>query len=86
MLSRLLAAVLGGYALSAALTAALTLYLPIARTEAMLVGTLLSFLAYALAVMWAFAAPHALRAWSGLLVPTLLLALLLAVPGWTGGA
>lgn len=75
VLSRLLAALLGGYALSAALAAALSLHLPLASSEAVLVGTMLSFLAYALAVMWAFAAPHALRAWSGLLAPTLLLVL-----------
>lgn len=83
VLSRLLAALLGGYALSALLTAVLALHLPLEPSEAMLVGTMLSFLAYALAVMWAFAARHALRAWTGLLAPILLLAAILAAPGWT---
>ncbi len=84
VLSRLLAALLGGYALSALLTAVLALHLPLERSEAVLVGTMLSFLAYALAVLWAFAARHALRAWTGLLAPILLLAAILAAPGWTG--
>ena len=83
MLSRLLAALLGGYAVSALLAAVLALHLPMERSEAVLVGTMLSFLVYALAVMWAFAARHALRAWTGLLVPALLLAAVLAAPGWT---
>jgi hypothetical protein len=82
VLSRLLAALLGGYGVSALLAAVLALRLPLERSEAMLVGTLLSFLAYALAVMWAFAARHALRAWTGLLVQALLLAVALAAPGW----
>ncbi|HEY0917526.1 MAG TPA: hypothetical protein VGE22_21775 [Solimonas sp.] len=86
VLSRLLAALLGGYALSALLTAVLALHLPLERSEAMLVGTMLSFLVYALAVMWAFAARHALRAWTGLLAPILLLAVILAAPGWVGAA
>ena len=86
VLSRLLAALLGGYALSALLTAVLALHLPLEPSEAVLVGTMLSFLVYALAVMWAFAARHALRAWTGLLAPILLLAVILAVPDWTGAA
>ncbi|AXQ29354.1 DUF3649 domain-containing protein [Solimonas sp. K1W22B-7] len=83
VLSRLIAALLGGYALSAALAAVLALHLPLERSEAVLVGTMLSFLVYVLAVMWAFAARHALRAWSGLLAPLLILALVLAAPGGT---
>lgn len=86
VLSRLLAALLGGYAFSALLTAVLALHLPLEASEAVLVGTVLSFLAYALAVMWAFAARHALRAWTGLLAPILLLVVILALPGWTAAA
>ncbi len=84
VLSRLLAALFGGYALSAAMTAVLALHLPLERNEAVLVGTMLAFVVHALAVMWAFAARHALRAWSGLLLPTLLLVVVLALPGGTG--
>lgn len=47
-------AMLGGYAL-AALSSVATLLLPVSRTEAVIVGLLLSFLVYAAAVIWVFA-------------------------------
>jgi len=38
------------------------------RGEAVLTGMMLSFIVYATAVIWVFAASSALRAWAGLLV------------------
>ena len=67
LVSRIVAAVLGGYAL-AALTSVATLALPMERGEAGLTGMMLSFIVYATAVIWVFAASSALRAWAGLLV------------------
>ena len=67
LVSRIVAAVLGGYAL-AALTSVATLALPMERGEAVLTGMMLSFIVYAAAVIWVFAASSALRAWAGLLV------------------
>ena len=79
--SRTLAAVFGGYALAAVVSAALALWLPVARVDAVLTGALLSFLIYTLAVLFAFSTRSALRAWVGILAPTLLAAALV----WLGG-
>ncbi|MFY4729327.1 DUF3649 domain-containing protein [Nitrospira sp. BLG_2] len=67
--SRVGAAALGGYALAYAFTACLTLLLPLPKTEAILTAAMLSFLLYAGAIIWAFAAATPWRAWIGLLVP-----------------
>ncbi|WP_235578209.1 DUF3649 domain-containing protein [Pseudorhodoferax sp. Leaf267] len=84
MLSRIVAALFGGYAL-AALTSVATLALPLSRSEAVLTGMLLSFLVYAGAVVWVFAVRSARRAWAGLLVAAAPL-LLAAWPYWHGAA
>ena len=80
LVSRILAAVLGGYALGALVAIACALLLPLPRAEAVVTGMMLSVLAYAGAVLWAFAARSAWRAWGGLLLP----ALLLAAASWAG--
>lgn len=72
--SRALAAIGGGYALSALAATAAALYLPLHRAEAVITGTLASFVVYTCAVLWAFAARSAWRAWGGLALPCLLLA------------
>lgn len=69
---RTLAAVAGGYALSAAACVALSVALPMARAEAVVTATLLSFVIYTVAVLWAFATRSVTRAWLGIMVPTLL--------------
>ena len=63
--SRLLAGLLGGYVFTYALTAALAQVLPFNRVDALLIATLLSFLFYTLAIIWAFAARSTWRAWLG---------------------
>ncbi|MFY9479798.1 MAG: DUF3649 domain-containing protein [Aquabacterium sp.] len=73
--SRALAAIGGGYVLAALSAAALAVSLPLARVDATLTATMLSFLVYACAVVWVFAARTAGRAWLGLLVPSLALGL-----------
>lgn len=70
LLSRIIAAILGGYLL-AVLASIATLALPIPRTEAVLLGMLLSFLVYAGAAIWVFAVATAWRAWCGLLLAAL---------------
>lgn len=65
--SRVIAAVIGGYALAALFSVA-ALALPVSRSEAVLTGMLYSFLVYAAAVIWVFAARTAAHAWAGLLV------------------
>lgn len=74
LVSRIIAAVLGGYAL-AALASVAALALPMRTTEAVLTGLLASFAVYAGAVVWVFAVRSAKRAWAGLLIVALPLAL-----------
>ncbi|WDZ97536.1 DUF3649 domain-containing protein [Herbaspirillum sp. WKF16] len=75
VLSRIVAAVACGYALAALCTALLAAWLPMARADAAMTATMLSFLIYTCAVIWVFAARDAWRAWTGLGLPTLALAL-----------
>jgi hypothetical protein len=81
LVSRIVAAVLGGYAL-AALASVAALALPISKPQAVLTGMLASFAIYAGAVIWVFAVRSARRAWAGLLVASV--PLLLAA--WYAGA
>jgi hypothetical protein len=79
---RTLIAILGGYALAALMSAALAMWLPIARVEAALTATMAGLIIYPCAIMWCFAARSAARALAGLLLAALPFALLLALgPG-----
>ncbi|WP_460419345.1 DUF3649 domain-containing protein [Pseudomonas sp. microsymbiont 2] len=66
MLSRIVAAVFGGYAFTYAFTAALARLLPLEQVDALIVATVLSFAVYTGAILWAFACRSARRAWAGL--------------------
>lgn len=71
--SRTLAAVLGGYLASSSASALLALALPamgVTRADAVINATLLSFALLTCAVLWAFAARSAARAWIWLLLPS----------------
>lgn len=65
---RLAAALLAGYAASNGLAIGLAALLPGGKAEAVLAATMLSFVLYALAVLWAFAARTPGLAWLGLLL------------------
>ena len=79
---RVAAAVGGGYAIAGLATVALSLCLPMARSEAVLAATMSSFAVYATAVVWAFAARDAWRAWLGMAgAAALLLLLVLLLQG-----
>lgn len=84
LISRIVAAVGGGYAL-AALGSVAALALPMDTAQAVITGMLSSFAIYAGAVIWVFAVRSALRAWVGLLVAAVPL-LLAASFVWAGGA
>lgn len=84
--SRAAAAIVGGYALSALSATAVALFLPLTRAEAVITGTLASFVVYTCAVMWVFAARDAWRAWAGLAAPSLVLAAVLWVARRSAGA
>ncbi|MCX5462696.1 DUF3649 domain-containing protein [Alcaligenes faecalis subsp. parafaecalis] len=76
VLSRIVAAIIGGYVLTSAITVLLTLIWPLPRSEAVLSANMLSFIWYTVAVIWVFSAGSALRAWAGLLLTSALIALL----------
>ena len=73
IVSRVAAALFGGYALAAVSAVFLALSLPLARSEAVLTGIMISFVVYVCAALWVFAASSAWRAWAGLVLPGLLL-------------
>jgi len=75
---RAVAAIGGGYALAAASAAAGALgfqSLGLARPDATLTATMLSFVIHAIAAMWAFGCSSAVRAWAGIGLPALALTL-----------
>jgi len=69
--SRVLAAGLGGYFLANAAAALGSAVLPGTRVEAVTWMTTAAFLAHLIAILWAFAARSALRAWIGIGGPAL---------------
>lgn len=72
--SRVLAAAGGGYALAAFFTTTVALLVRTPREEAAMLAAVPSFLVLAGAVIWAFIARTALRAWLGIGLPALVLA------------
>jgi len=74
LVSRTLAAVLGGYALAHTLSVAVVAAWSSNRADATLAAMQLSFLVFVAAVLWAFAARSLRRVWIGLLLPTALAA------------
>ncbi|RYY59150.1 MAG: DUF3649 domain-containing protein [Comamonadaceae bacterium] len=64
--SRALAAAVGGYLLASAAPVPLVAFLRMDRVDAVLTAMSLGFVVYTAAVMWAFAARTATRAWAGI--------------------
>ncbi|EMD99733.1 MULTISPECIES: hypothetical protein [Stutzerimonas stutzeri subgroup] len=64
VVSRTLAAVLGGYVFTYCCTAALARLLPLAKSDAVVVATLAAFIIYTAAILWAFGCRSAWRAWA----------------------
>jgi hypothetical protein len=73
VVSRLLAAVAGGYLLSSAVVIFGALVLPLEQSEAVMTGMLLGLLTFAGAGLWAFTTRSAWRAWLGIATPAALL-------------
>lgn len=74
-LLRVTGAVLGGYAVSAALVALITVALAalgMARSEAVVGASLLGFVLYLLVLLWAFSVRSLARLWAGLVGGTAL--------------
>ncbi|MFC7335417.1 DUF3649 domain-containing protein [Rhodocista pekingensis] len=72
VLSRSVAGILAGYGLAAASAACVAVLLPGEKADAALTGTMLSFLVYTAAIIWAYAAASPRRAWAGILLPAAL--------------
>lgn len=81
-LSRITAAIFGGYALTSAVVIFLGAILPLPRSQAILAASLASFAVYTAAIVWVFAVQDNRRAWLGLLLPAAVLAPL----GWWLGS
>ena len=72
LLSRVLAAIFGGYALTSGVAVLLSAVLPLSRVEAVQTATLSAFVMYTGAVIWVFAVQDLRRAWLGMLLPAIL--------------
>ena len=82
LLSRLLAAVVGGYLLASVLAVFLATVLSAPRAESVLAGMQWSFALHVLAVIWAFSPVSPGRVWLGLLLPAAVMA---AASAWLSG-
>lgn len=71
--SRVVAAILGGYALAALTSVVATLAYSADRDEAIAAAAAPAYVVFAAAVLWCFAAGTAWRAWLGLIGPGALL-------------
>ena len=65
MIARVITAVVGGYAASAAMATLLARLLPIARAEATIWGLIASFLLYTGVLLWCFREPRLSRVAAG---------------------
>lgn len=66
MVARLLAAIVGGYALTASATVLLALIWPLPKAEAVAASTLVSFAVYALIIIWIIATKSLRTIWLSL--------------------
>jgi ABC-type Fe3+-siderophore transport system permease subunit len=73
--SRVLAALVGGYAVAYAVTAFLAVYLPLARPDRVVFSSLASFAVWTAVVIYVFAARNAGRIWLPIIGVTAVLCL-----------
>jgi hypothetical protein len=86
VLSRIVAASVGGYVLVTMSHLALTTLLPVDYYKALLFSMQTGFISWTLIIIWAFAARTATRAWHGLALVALPLAIIDASYFINGGA
>jgi len=79
--ARAVAAIGGGYVLTAIASALIAIALPLSRADAVTIATLLSFVVYTCVILWVFATASALRAWIGVLAASALLGGILWLTG-----
>lgn len=68
VLSRVIAASLGGYALINLANLALSIILPVPQYQGLLFAMMISFIFYTLVIIWVFAVRTATKAWFGLII------------------
>ncbi len=73
LLSRVAAAILGGYALTCASVIFLGAILPLPKPQAVLASSLASFAVYTAVIVWVFATPNLRRIWLVLAIASLVL-------------
>jgi hypothetical protein len=79
--SRILAALIGGYALAYGFAAFFSVYLPLARPDRVAFAGMLSFAVWTAAAIYAFAVRSATRAWLWLAGLAIVLCLAAFLPG-----
>lgn len=84
-LIRISVAIIGGYGASIIAAAAVASWLPVPRDQAVLVGQMVSFLIYAILVLWTFAARTAARALIGIFAFAIVAGVSLLLKMWLGG-
>ena len=82
VLSRVVAAIVGGYALSNILAIFISYMLPMPTADSVLLSLQLSFLFYSIAIIWVFSTKTASKAWLGILIACVIgsVGLYLAMP------
>lgn len=76
IVQRILAAVLGGYALATAASACVAYLLPLPRFDATMIAVLVAICLYTMAILWVFTVRSLGRMWRGLAGSTATCALL----------
>ena len=74
--SRVFIAAIGGYALTSAATIFLAMVWPLPKAQAVMAATMVSFVLYAVVVIWVFSVASARRAWIGVIGATLVLSVI----------
>ncbi len=84
ILSRTIAAIIGGYVLANLCSILLSYLLPTSQADAVLTGMLFSFLIYAAVVIWLFAAKTTRQVWTGIVLSCLICTVLILFLGTEG--
>ncbi|MGX9462696.1 hypothetical protein ACWXWU_15905 [Shewanella sp. A14] len=72
LISRIMAAIIGGYILTNLLAILLSYLLPMPQSERVLTAMLVSFVIYTAVILWVFTTKTATKAWIGIAIPSLI--------------
>ena len=77
VLSRLIAAIIGGYILSNLLSVSLSYMLPGSPADGVMTGMVVSFAVYAAVVVWVYSVKSLLQVWQNLLITSAVCAIII---------